>query len=533
MSDDAPYSDPNDPTIAYWKKRLEQSEKEKEELRHKNETLEHIHETLIRENQRMRSLVVPPLREVAAFPPLRKLSQSPQKVNTSAKLHEEVVPDEGTLGIIKDLRWNEFPVDTRLTASFLTYGTETDLQGFVEAVLRGALGSLCGEDKVFVSREHIVGGFKADIFVVYVLDDKSTWPIGIVEVKQPSGAVSNQLAIGQLCDYMVLMESMYGVKLAFGILTDYNEWRFFWLPAANEVAKASKITERSDLNPADALRRPQQLDVLPELKAGTEVPVASLPSLPTVSRKIYGTRIFNLHEEKDRFLDALGSVLIKMFNAPRKQPSFAQPAMPQFVALPTAHFLIMSKLPEDFKLQIGALPRFQASDVGELKSQSLCLYLLYLLGKGRDGKVWLAATPEGRGCVLKLLHKDWLNVAQLLPSAQKEAEIWRVVWELPAYWCSLAGRAAVVMPYLRPVKRNEWTDPSIVKVIADAVDVMVEKGYLHNDLHRWHVGLYSLAGDMRAALFDLSDVDSILPSEKDSAKKRMLRALDLSVESAA
>jgi hypothetical protein len=62
---------------------------------------------------------------------------------------------------------------------------------------------------------------------------------------------------------------------------------------------------------------------------------------------------------------------------------------------------------------------------------------------GAHGRVWLASTSSGVGCVLKFqqanVQKDLL---------EHEAVLWNRLWNMPARIQTLGGRKALVMPYV-------------------------------------------------------------------------------------
>ncbi len=49
---------------------------------------------------------------------------------------------------------------------------------------------------------------------------------------------------GQIYDYMLRLQSYYGLRNVFGIVTTYEQWRFYWFPSCDEVAAGEEIDER-------------------------------------------------------------------------------------------------------------------------------------------------------------------------------------------------------------------------------------------------------------------------------------------------
>ncbi|KAI9007783.1 hypothetical protein DFJ74DRAFT_374664 [Hyaloraphidium curvatum] len=461
----------------------------------------------------------PTLAQLERFPPLVRDSTSSSGPSTSMRRHSAAATTGGSLGLVS-VEWRPAVVHPLLLKESLYYGTERDVQAFVEAVLLSAANSLF--DDVDIRREGHIGGFRPNIFVVVKKGPVVSWPIGVCEVKLPrlsseDDATMNPVAIGQLHDYMALMRSVYGLESVFGILTDFENWRIFWDPATNDVATATDLVPAMDATGiAVEWKRPSQLDTVPDFTKGIDVFV-DLDADPTVApRKLHATRTFRIYAEKATFLDNLGTTLCKMYHARRLQPKFAQPGSAHFcVTSFTKHFLL-AVLPTAFALKGGSMLQFVARN-RQIASSRISFYLLYLLGKGRDGEAWFAATKDGRTCVVKFRRTD--------ADAEREAGRWQEIWDMPAYWARLGGGSCVVMPYLRPVQSDEWNDEGVACAVQQALVQMVQRGFRHGDVLRRHVGLYKRQDRLYAALFDLSDVTSVAPEERPTAAAAMMSSL--------
>jgi len=75
---------------------------------------------------------------------------------------------------------------------------------------------------------HMVGYFP-DI-VILICETHTKLPVGLVEVKKPSGeAMTGAKIAGQIHDYLVALQAFFGIAQPFGILTTFQETRFCWL----------------------------------------------------------------------------------------------------------------------------------------------------------------------------------------------------------------------------------------------------------------------------------------------------------------
>eukprot|EP00977_Amphora_coffeiformis_P000444 scaffold112_cov196-Amphora_coffeaeformis.AAC.11 len=72
-------------------------------------------------------------------------------------------------------------------------------------------------------------------------------PIGVVEVKKT--AIDNEdetlhspFVQGQLFDYMLRLQSFFGLQHVFGILSTYEQWRICWMPRSERAAMATSAS---------------------------------------------------------------------------------------------------------------------------------------------------------------------------------------------------------------------------------------------------------------------------------------------------
>ncbi|KAI8591175.1 hypothetical protein BDZ88DRAFT_450589 [Geranomyces variabilis] len=149
---------------------------------------------------------------------------------------------------------------------------------------------------------------RPDIWIVGGKDTvPSQLPIGVGEVKQPetnpnravrtgglrtlnkAGKEQPSVLLGQIYDYLIDASTVSGLRRSFGILTNYHEWRFCWLPNANQAAASKSLDEY--------------------------VKLPSTPILP--KRLVYTTRVYE-HRERE-LMTVLIHQLHKMSRTPRNE----------------------------------------------------------------------------------------------------------------------------------------------------------------------------------------------------------------------
>ena len=120
------------------------------------------------------------------------------------------------------------------------WGSESDIQKLVSAVISDIICAIGLKSRLKFFAELSVFRLRADIWVVM----KSTGlPVGVIEVKKPNKEVLNsRRTCGQIYDYLLRLKSFYGLEHVFGIVTTYDEWRFFWLPECDHIAASSDVT---------------------------------------------------------------------------------------------------------------------------------------------------------------------------------------------------------------------------------------------------------------------------------------------------
>jgi len=117
----------------------------------------------------------------------------------------------------------------------LAYGSEADIHSYVIAVLQDGIRAAGLEVKLRFQREYSIAALRPDIILIL---SPNNVPIGVIEIKLPDDTImKSEYFFGQGYDYLKVLFEMYGVQKPFAILTNYLEWRFCWLPVADDLAQ--------------------------------------------------------------------------------------------------------------------------------------------------------------------------------------------------------------------------------------------------------------------------------------------------------
>jgi hypothetical protein len=203
----------------------------------------------------------------------------------------------------------------------VTYITENDVANLVERFLSGILDALGLLDIVGVYSEAGTFKLRPDLWLITV-----RWvAVGVVEVKKPDKpdqgfkALDHPNVLGELYDFMKHLPNFYGIRPAFGILTNMNSWRVAWFPdeETDELAAASEELEDFDEQPdiSDRTVAPHLLlEEQPEANAAEQSVDEDVGQ-----RALHVSRIFDREETGGVLTRAIASALLKMLKA-KKTP---------------------------------------------------------------------------------------------------------------------------------------------------------------------------------------------------------------------
>jgi hypothetical protein len=357
---------------------------------------------------------------------------------------------------------------------------ESHIQSFVSDVIVDVieLAGLSGQIHAYLEAQlNITEHLRADI----VIFRKHGVIIGVCEVKKPSIYVNdleNDMLRIQISNYMLHLKHSHGLRAVFGIVSTYNKWKLCWLADAKTIAESNEETS-----------------------------VLFLPSEESEFEILYESRTFA--RDDPHLIEALVSVIRKMVNSPIDPPT-------QLIrhSINQRKFGFVNR--ESFKWSLLPLTlthfNFDTS-----RSDTSNFYLLEDFHGGADGRVWLCATQKGKLGVMKLSATSEFT---------HEKEVWTDVWQVSSVrTLQILGCNALLMPYafhggfvegklkFRPFgfwNRDNFeledynnlevsavfdldciavytTDP--LKAAEEALQKLVDHGYVHRDVHWRHVAL--------------------------------------------
>jgi hypothetical protein len=425
-------------------------------------------------------------------------------------------PREQTHGFLADCNVAEFNVVKDLTLAVehlgseiwsasshgMDWSTEPQVCGYVERVLRDVVGALQLSDKVTIKSEAGVNGMRPDFWVV----SNRGVPIGIVDVKRPGNVggksiMESRSLHGQTFAYLNMLSKFHGMKDLFGIQTTYREWRVVWPKNLCSAAAASTTV---------AAKTDTALSKLPDAPQWT----SDAPTVRTAKKEVIGGNDDDEKTEEVRELGELGGTEIMLYDN-KNLVSVLASAIWKMYNSPVSGVSVGTldiKVTKDTWFWI---PKSNAVVTFTQMPPVACVQFLLLqdLRGGTHGRVWLAASLQGDGCVIKFSRVTDISCRKR--HLENEAEWWNLLWKCPARVITLCGEPALLMPYVAPLPAFITDD--INSAIMGALKHVQCLGYRHGDLKREHVGLYTtgISKEIRVLFTDLSIVNTIDPDETD------------------
>jgi hypothetical protein len=458
--------------------------------------------------------VAPQLRHSLLRDGLPEMTMSGSRTDGSAsKNHDPASCIVKPFGLLADRGWKNvvsslYTTMENLHLTTLNYSSESDIQGHVKNLLSDVVG-MAELSSITCLNELSIFGHRVDIWLIA----RGGKPVGVVEVKKPgSDILYNKHVLGQLYNYMLRLQSFFGVKHVFGIVTTYQEWRICWLRDANQSA--------ANGTPLQNFSKPLDFQAQALLSNYNQQRRGHSSSSQRQDRTMFGTDVIPWDHQD--IVRALCSVLVKMTESPSELVMLIDPERPYIVATEDQWTWETNVFPEDFtedKLHHQGIP-----DLGE------GLVFLDDFGAGADGRAWRACTlGSWHGCVVKFAAAE--------ETLQTELQNWEVLnGKGKARLITVCSERALLLPYLRPVDFENKTEAHAVKSLIERVS---QDGYTHNDLHRRHVGFPSPAPkrqrpgnasdektEMVPLMFDL--VQLVATNDPSKAKREMLAKLNFS-----
>lgn len=451
------------------------------------------------------------------MPPIRKTCSSSHHQSNS--FHEAAIARKENFGHSNiplaqsnSILWQMYE---RRPNQPLHWSSESSISHYVTMIVDDILveSGLC--DLISCENELSLFGKQPDIVLVC----KFGIPIGFIEVKKPGNAMNDAMIHGQIFDYLNTLKNYTGIRHPFGILSTYEQWRIFWLPQSSEVAKSQPNTSVSQ-ETRQPSGPPSFLNILPNWNSVDNpqpFTEAATPLQTDITSDDNSTATENhrivccssiIQSNNTSLVHIVLSCIFKMIQSPVDH-------MSSLLMLPSGRtYIYVTK--EGYRWENMPANTSLVIQGRSVPSHFQNAFLLYDLGGGGDGRVWLGATKEGKVCVLKFSEDGEM--------LKQEKDVWDAAWPEckvivkqlnPPYF-------ALIMPWVKPCTKKEFQDPSLQNAISGAVEKLGNAGYKHDDLHFRHIGFYEQDNQTRALLFDFARV-SITKTSQEAITDMMSR----------
>jgi hypothetical protein len=250
--------------------------------------------------------------------------------------------------------------------------------------LRDALAEAGLDDLLSFSSEVKIINEKADM---WVLRSRDGVPVGGVKVTGPGKLIMDSENLhGQIYQYMKRVQSFFGLKCVFVIISTYQQWRVYWLPAADEIARAKTLPDPEEWQAPDQ-----------------------------TNGQLYASQVYNYNDED--LPRVLVSVILKMRES-LKYGMLPEGVRPRIV-INSRKWVWASE--REIVLKEDEMPK---------DDERIPFYLLHDLGAGADGQVWKACSESGLVCAIKFAHPRHPNETVEARQNRLEAErrVWKTVW---------------------------------------------------------------------------------------------------------
>ncbi|KAJ3392393.1 hypothetical protein HDU92_008452 [Lobulomyces angularis] len=377
--------------------------------------------------------------------------------------------------------------------------TEADIRRHVASALQDIISYVKKERTINILLEQDLSStlkeYRANIAVIRIENNDI---IGICEVKKPSiggNDLDNNKLYTQINNYMQELRYTYGTKYVIAIITTYNEWRICWYSNVNNIAKSRTESEILKHIRYDKDSYPYNIDentlYLSECYKHNDPSIAQI--LTSCIHKMYVT-----HNETPE------NIKFKEFKFKYIEVNQSK--------------MYWKSLPETLQHFTYQFPRENING----------FYLLKKYHDGRDGRAWLSCSDNGNLVVLKLSSIN--NSTSAEEMLNNESKYWNDIWDCNTYVTKFDKDNTLIMPFaFQCIKNIEgkiyfkspevWNKNETKKdilnfdymlenklnlfdvdkiksyidnpmtVAREALTVMKEKGFRHDDIEWRHVAL--------------------------------------------
>eukprot|EP00301_Raphidiophrys_heterophryoidea_P008609 c13163_g1_i6.p1 GENE.c13163_g1_i6~~c13163_g1_i6.p1 ORF type:complete len:568 (-),score=120.21 c13163_g1_i6:171-1874(-) len=382
--------------------------------------------------------------------------------------------------------------------------SESAVSQLVKCVIDDVLCYLGIDDKFWLAPEAQVFSIRPDYWVIAF----NCTPVGVIEVKKPwpEDILERPTVLGELFDYMIGLSNYFGVKHPFGILTTLKQWRFCWLPQSETFARevVSIASSQSDRNITPQIpQRPQ----VHSNEAATSSPPGLTPSkiiskrhrttlvddgddekvVAEENRDMHGTQVLDTSDL--RTLPMIAACISKMTNVQSFEPYavLEKKICERSLMCFKQKGMMWARLKLDF-------PKWDQYP----SERTTQFFLLEELGKGADGRAWLACSGNGSVCVIKFAVR-----------AKQEHSIWKVIYpEFKVRIQLLNGHDALIMPHFFAVSKHARKE-TLGLVKTTLLTRFVHNQLKHNDVAWRNLGLCvnDQTGKEEVVVYDLANIE--------------------------
>ncbi len=332
------------------------------------------------------------------------------------------------------------------------WSSEASIQAFVKVVMTVVVDMLELQDTVSIAQELTIFALRPDLSVVL----RKGVAVGVVEVKPPlpDGAhvLSDPLMANTMADYLRCLKAFSGLKTAFGIATTYTHWRCFWL-AGNEADAAALAPPPPVASLKDDAIAAAAAPAGADFEDGDDSDAPNEAKLLNESppEALHASRVWSW-SEKVNTVHFIASALAKMVASAKGRAPIQPFGRHTYLCFYPDTWTWLSVQWSNTKL------------VHTREPKATWFIMLGEVGHGGFGTVWHACTAAGVGCAIKFQRRNDEDAEMRL---QRECDLWNrfnLARPFDAKVIKLAGKAALLMPYMHKMSAAELRVPHVQEV---------------------------------------------------------------------
>lgn len=331
-----------------------------------------------------------------------------------------------------------------------TWSSEASIQTVTKLVMGTILDMLGLQGLVLVEQELTIFALRPDLSVVL----HSGVAIGVVEVKPPlpSGAevLQDPRMAATMADYLRCLKAFSGLPIAFGLATTYTDWRCFWLAEDKADALAREMPPINDALPAGLQAAAETKDFEESQEDEPNEATAMNPAPPD---HVHASRVYS-STEKVETVHFIASAVMKMIASTKCRVHLDPFRRDTYLCFHEEKWSWLTVQWSNKKLTHSKEPKAE------------WFAMLGELGHGSSGTVWHACTAAGIGCAIKFQRRI-VDEAEAEERLQQECDRWNqhnIYKPFKAKVVKLAGKSALLMPYMHKIPAADLQDESVQRV---------------------------------------------------------------------